>query len=49
MRASELVVTLALRGALPEYLIVGGETDGLTKFIAERQRPDAHDDWALAA
>lgn len=46
---SELVVKLALRRALPEYLLAGSETDDVAKFIVERQRLDAPDDWALVA
>ena len=46
---SELVVKLALRRTLPEYLLASGERNDLAKFIVERQRPETHEDWALAA
>lgn len=46
---SELVVKMALRRGLPEFLLARGETDDVAKFIVERQRPDAADHWAFAA
>jgi len=46
---SELVVKLALRQALPEFLLGGHETGSLAKFIVDHQAPDAADDWAKAA
>jgi len=46
---SELVVKLALRQALPEFLLGGNEKGSLAKFIVDRQAPDMPDDRAIAA
>ena len=46
---SELVLKMALRRTLPEFLFGSGETHDLAKFIVERQHPDAADDWLFAA
>jgi len=46
---SELIVKTALRNALPDFLLSGGETHDLTKFIVEHQGPDTADGRAVAA
>lgn len=46
---SELVVTLALRNTLSEFLVVGSKTNKLAKFIAGHQSPERQDGWGFAA
>jgi len=46
---SELVVKMALRRALPEFLLGSGETSAVAKFVLERQSPDGPQHWAIAA
>jgi len=46
---SELVVKMALRNTLDEFLLGGPRTHELVKFIVERQRPGTPRSWPLAA
>lgn len=46
---SELVVTMALRNKLPEFLIAGSKTNNLAKFIAGHQSPERQNGWGFAA
>lgn len=46
---SELVVTMALRNTLTEFLVVGSKTNKLAKFIAAHQSYERRDGWGFAA
>jgi len=46
---SELVVTMAMRNTLPEFLCAGHHTNNLAKFITHHQDPDRASPWANAA
>ena len=45
---SEMVVTLALRNTLSEFLTAGHKTNRLAKFIVGHQSLNRRDDWGLA-
>ena len=46
---TEMVVKLALRNELPEFLLVGAQTNNLAKFIVDNQAPEGSDHWGKAA
>ncbi len=46
---SELVVAIALRHRLPEFLLVCTENNILVKFISKRQNIEKYDDFRLAS
>jgi hypothetical protein len=46
---SEMVVAIALRNTLSEFLSVGHKTNCLAKFIVMHQSCDRRDDWGMAA
>ena len=46
---SEMVVTIALRNTLSEFLSAGHKTNRLAKFIVTHQSSDRRDDWGMAA
>ncbi len=46
---TELVVGMALKNTLPEFLLVGAKDNNLAKFILANQRPDDSVDWGIAA
>jgi len=46
---SELVVAIALRHRLPEFLLVCAENNILVKFISKRQNIERYDDFRLAS
>ena len=46
---SELVVTIALRNSLPEFLLVSHNSHNLAKFIVEKQDTDRANVYRLAA
>lgn len=46
---SELVVSIALRNTLREFLIVGSENHELAIFVSARQAVDLHGNMAAAA
>jgi len=46
---SELVVKMALRNTLDEFLLADPRSCELVKFIVERQRPGMPRSWPLAA
>ncbi|ASJ73893.1 transposase [Granulosicoccus antarcticus] len=46
---SEMVVKLALRNELPEFLLVGAQTNPIAKFIGEHQTLGYSNNWKKAA
>lgn len=46
---SELVVALAMRNTLDEFLVVGAATNSMAKFITERQSRRNNQGWSNAA
>ncbi len=46
---SELVVALAMRNTLDEFLVVGAATNNVAKFIIERQSRGDDQDWSETA
>jgi hypothetical protein len=44
-----LVVTIALRNTLPEFLLVGHQSNNVAKFIVENQDPNRAGGWGFAA
>ncbi len=46
---TELVVKMAMQNELPEFLLVGAETNPIAKFIDEHQAPEYSDSLKIAA